>query len=85
MKRCLLLTMAIMSLWVSQVNADVAPSPRPIIIPPAPKDSPVPMIIAGVAVALAVVLLGLWIANRRRSGKSQNQQACRLPSEAEDI
>lgn len=52
----------------STFQADIAPlSPVPEVT------SPVPMVIAGLAATAGVVLLGLWIANKGRSGNSQDQ------------
>ena len=65
MRRCLCLMFTMLILTASTVHADLAPS-RPII-PPEPKDSPVPLLIAGAAVTAGVVLLGLWLTKRGRS------------------
>ena len=71
MRRCLFSMLTILVLTASTVYADLS-SPR-IIIPPEPKDSPVPLVIAGAAVSAGVVILGLWLTRKRRSGKSQDQ------------
>ncbi len=71
MRRCLFSMFTILVLTASTVHADLGP-PSPII-PPEPKDSPVPLIIAGAAVTAGVVLLGLWLTKKGRSGKSQDQ------------
>ena len=68
--RCLSLMFTMLVLTASTVHADLAPS-RPII-PPVPKDSPVPLILAGVAVATGVGLLGLWLTKKGRSKDSQD-------------
>ena len=52
----------------STVPADIAPQPS---VPEA--TSPVPMVIAGLAATAGLALLGLWIANMKRSGHSQDQ------------
>lgn len=68
--RCLFLMFAILILTASTIHADLSGSPG--IIPPEPKDSPVPVVIAGVAVTAAVVLLGLWLTKWGRSKDSQD-------------
>jgi hypothetical protein len=70
MKCCLCSMFTMLILTASTVHADIAPS-RPII-PPAPKDSPIPLILAGVAVATGVGLLGLWLTKKGRSKDSQD-------------
>ncbi len=69
-RRYLFLTFTFLILSASTIQADISPQ---VIIPPEPKDSPVPLLIAGAAVSAGVVLLGLWLARKRRSGKSQDQ------------
>ena len=52
----------------STIQADMGPPP------PTPEaTSPVSMVIAGLAATAGVVLLGLWIANKGRTGNSQDQ------------
>ncbi len=70
MRRYLFLTFAMLALTASTLYADISPS-RPII-PPEPKDSPIPLIVAGVAVATGVALLGLWLTKKGRSKDSQD-------------
>ncbi len=52
----------------SAIQADIAPQS-----PIQNMKSPVPMVIAGVAATAGVVLLGLWIAKKGRTGESQDQ------------
>ncbi len=69
MRCCLFLMFTMLVLTASTVHADLAPSPP--IIPPEPKDSPVPLVIAGVAATAGVVLLGLWLTKKGRPKDSQ--------------
>jgi hypothetical protein len=70
MQRLILSLLAILILPLSTIYADLSPR---IIIPPEPKDSPVPLVMAGVAITFGVVILGVWLAKKRRSQDSQDQ------------
>jgi hypothetical protein len=72
MMRCLYLTVTILILNASMIHANVAPVRPPIIIPPEPKASPVPLVIAGIAVTTGVVILGLWLRKKGRSTDSHD-------------
>ena len=50
----------------STIPSDIVPQP------PTPEaTSPVPLVVAGLAATAGVALLGLWIANKKRSGNGQ--------------
>ena len=71
MMRCLFLMFTILVLTASTIHADIS-GPR-VIIPTEPKDSPVPLMIVGVAATAGVVILGLWLTKKGRSKDSQDQ------------